>query len=254
MCGTKLTYAILFVVVSVAMVSLNGCAPTYSEILVLKPHKGQDVITMRELMLRDSSMAKDATPEMDQIVVTLMDSTMVCMVLWELDAIFWLNIYLFNGSSQQVSVDPEQFVLVDRWSTFFRRLEPHEAANIYISRLTAIPPYLPKMKYDAYSYSYSYLDPLGNVQTNTRTTIRSREDPYVKLGHSLIGLAISLHNQKVTVLANAIYNVGLTKYLLVPSQSGGTFGVYYLKLGSFSSPVRLRLLTTGQEFTFGTRK
>jgi hypothetical protein len=69
------------------------------------------------------------------------DSVVATLSLWEYEPMLYLDVWLYNMSTQDVTVGPSMAQLVDASHTQFRRLEPHRAAQIYASQIRGVPPY-----------------------------------------------------------------------------------------------------------------
>jgi hypothetical protein len=235
--------------------SLWACTPSSLTWQQLSPVRDSTVITAAQLYARtDATTRAKAPANADKIlIIPGGDSLIAAISIYELEDIFWLDAYVYNGLSTPYVVNPSQLVLLDGTRQVFRPLQPHEAANIYMGRVTNIPPYQPKYTYDVQSSTQGYLYAYGNYGTytgTTQTTVTPREDPYNSLGYS-IGAAIAAgRNKKFRNMAGTLYSVGFVEGSSIPSQAGARGGVYWLKRPHWQGPLILRFLPSGYEVRF----
>jgi hypothetical protein len=231
-------------------VSAVGCSPSALELTQLRPQKAENVYTLRDLLFLDTTLAKNIPPNADKILMLGGDSVIAALSLYEMEDIFWLDIYLYNGTTAPYYLDPEQFVLMDASRMFFRRLEPHEAANIFAGRVTNIPPYEPKYNYDVRTATTGYIDSYGYYSGYSTTTVTKKEDPYHALGYNIGAAIAASRNKKYMNMAGTIYSTGLVAGASIPSTTTGYGGIFWLKRLTYPQPLRLRLANTGYEVEF----
>jgi hypothetical protein len=184
------------------------------------------------------------------MVIVGTDSVVGVMQLYAMEQMFWLDLFVMNLKTAPYPIDPSQFVLMDGSRFAFRRLEPHEAANLFLSHIEGIPPYQPKYIYDVNAATNGYFSGSGYYTSQTNATVTRREDPYQALGYS-IGAAITQHsNQQFAQMAGRVYAVGLVLGSSIPGTTNGAGGVYWLKPRNWTPPVILRLAATGYEVRF----
>lgn len=232
------------------VVSAVGCSPSALQLVQLRPAKAENVFTLKDLVSKDTSLSRKAPENADQILMLGGDSVIAALSLYELEDIFWLDIYLYNGTSVPYYLDPEQMVLMDASRMFFRRLEPHEAANIYMSEVRGIPPYQPKYTYDVRTATTGYLSSSGYYSGYSTTTVTQKEDPYNALGYNIGAAIVASRNKKFANMAGTLYSTGLVKGASIPSTTTGYGGVFWLKRLNYPQPLRLRLANTGYEVEF----
>lgn len=240
--------------VALSSTALGACTPSSLKFSELAPLPGPSVITAHQLYTSaDSATRAKEPPNSSQILIVSGDSVIAAVLLYELQDIYWADIYVYNGGSQPYTVNPSQLVLMDGDRTIFRPLKPDEAANIYIAQTRGIPPYQPKYIYDVQSSSQGYLSMYGDYgyySGTTQTTVTQREDPYNALGYS-IGAAIARHrNAKLTNMAGALYTTGFVEGSTIPAKAGARGGVFWLRRPGASLPLILRFAQSGYEVKF----
>lgn len=223
----------------------------------LTPIKTSNVITAQDIFLNaDPETRKKMPPNAMDIVILGNEKLWGTLSLYEFKDIFWLSIYIYNDSGTPFLINASDFILMDNNRTIFKRLEPHEASNLYLSKLSAIPPYQyqPKYNISMQSYTTGYVTSSGNISAYTTTTGTIYEDPYSKMGYDLgytLGLAIiANYNKKIKGLAGAIYQLGLVDGTTVPAKTGTNVAIYWLKRTPYLKPVILRISSTGYEVSF----
>ncbi|HXG06054.1 MAG TPA: hypothetical protein VNI77_01860 [Nitrososphaera sp.] len=231
-------------------VSAVGCSPSALELIQLRPQKAENVYTLQDLLSLDTNLAKNIPPNADKILMLGGDSVIAALSLYEMEDIFWLDIYLYNGTGAPYYLDPEQFVLMDGSRMFFRRLEPHEAANIFADRVTNIPAYQPKYTYDVRTATTGYIHSYGYYSGYSTTTVTKKEDPYHALGYNIGAAIAASRNKKYMNMAGTIYSTGLVAGASIPSTTTGYGGIFWLKRLSYPQPLKLRLANTGYEVEF----
>jgi hypothetical protein len=241
---------VLFILLCVIGVSAVGCMPSALKLTQLSPQKAENVYTLQDLLYRDTTLAKNIPPNADEILMLGGDSVIAALSLYEMEDIFWLDIYLYNGTATPYHLDPNQFVLMDASRMFFRRLKPDQAANIFASRVTNIPPYQPKYVYDVRTATTGYFNSYGYYSGYSTTTVTQREDPYNALGYNLGAAITASRNKKYMSMANMLYSTGLVSGSSIPSKTAGYGGIFWLKRRVYSQPIRLRLANTGYEVEF----
>lgn len=243
----KLIKAILLFAIGVSAV---GCTPSALELIQLRPEKAESVYTLRDLLSLDTALSKNVPPNADKILMLGGDSVIAALSLYEMEDIFWLDIYLYNGTTAPYYLDPEQFVLMDASRMFFRRLEPHDAANIFATRVTNVPPYEPKYTYDVRTATSGYISSYGYYSGYSTTTVTQKEDPYHALGYNIGAAIAASRNKKYMNMAGTIYSTGLVAGASIPSTTTGYGGIFWLKRLNFPQPLRLRVANTGYEVEF----
>lgn len=176
------------------------------------------------------------------------DSLVAVMSLWEYDPMLYLDVWLYNMSSQGITIGPRMAQLVDGMKTQFRRLDPHEAAQIYASQVRGIPPYEavfePKTKYEVSGYSY------GNYTEATVREVPTAEESGRQLGYAIGAFIRRKRNEKLRNAAAYIYSHGLVPGTEVGSDAALQFGVFWLNTPQKTYPLELRLLDSTIEIQF----
>jgi len=234
----------------ISVVFLSACAGPISQIQVLRPEKSLVARTAYELGLANPQTKDQANEEGKNILVTLRDTMMIYMVMWELDDIFWLHMYFYNSATKSRYLDPNDFILMDNSRTMFTRLEPDVAANIYASQVDGIPEYQPKYNYEVKGGTVGYYDALGNYRTRSNYTVQQNENLGNALGYAIGAAITKSRNRDYTTLASNVYNMGMVFNQEVPSQVGVNTAIYWLKRKDYPRPLRLRSKSAGQEFEF----
>lgn len=237
-----------------------GCATAKSiKFVPFTPIKADNVLTAWDILMNldDENKKKVPSNAMDLVVVLLdNDRGFITVALYEFKEIYWLSVYFYNNDNMTAIINASDFVLMDSNRTIFRRLEPHNAANIYLAKLSGPPPYLYEPKYNVSlsSYTSGYVTSSGYLNAQTTTTGTIYEDPYNKLGYNLGYLlaysSIVNHNKKMLSMAGAIYSFGLVDYTTIPSKSGLQGGIYWQKGISPVKNVILRIASLNYEVSF----
>jgi hypothetical protein len=240
------------------LIMLTGCAtPKDIKFTPMTPVKTDGVITAMDLFLKaDPETKKKRPPNAMDIVILGDEKVMVALSLYEFKEIFWLSIYVYNNLDVPFVINASDFILMDASRTIFSRVQPHDAANLYLSKLSEQPPYLyePKYNISLQSNTTGYVSSSGYVSANTTTTGTVYEDPYYKLGYDLgysIGLAVvENYNKKIMNMAGAVYSSGLVDGTSVPPKSGLQGAVYWLKRSAPVKPIILRISSINYEIQF----
>lgn len=236
------------------VIGVVACTPGAVNRVQLTPVPSNETITLADLYSDASAdVLKQVPSNASQIVVLMADSVIASLSLYELEDIFWLDMYFYNNTGEDLIISPSDWILLDGARTVFRQLQPHEAGNIYRGRVKNIPPYQPKYTYDVQSSTQGYVSIYGNqayYQENTQGTVTPQEDPYNALGYSIGASIRSSHNKKYTELADLLYTAGFVEGSQVLSETGARGGVYWLKRKNWSGAVIVRLAPADVEVVF----
>lgn len=233
---------------------LGACTPGALSLQQLSPVHDANVTTASDLYARaDSTTRAAAPPNASQVVILHSDSVTAALSFYELKDIFWVDVYIYNAGSTAFVIYPSQLVLMDASRIAFRELRPDEAANIYRSQVTNIPPYQPKYTYDVQTSTQGYVTAFGNsayYTENSQSTVTPQEDPYNALGYSIGASIAESRNRKFLNMASTLYNVGFVEGSSIPGKTGAHGGIYWLKQGGWTPPVILRFTQSDYEVRF----
>ena len=225
-----------------ANLCLCACAnPASSVQLAPVPAPGEVTLAMLYERADAATRAKEP-PNASEIVVVRADSVVFALSLYELKDIFWLDVYVLNSSSKAFTLNPSQLVLMDGARIALRQLRPDEAANLYASGVTTIPPYQPKYTYNVQSSYYN--------NGTTQTTVTAQEDPYNALGYDIGAAILADRNARLVNLAASLYASGLIEGSQIPATTAAEGGVYWLKATARQGPLTLRFTQSGYEVAF----
>ena len=229
---------------------LCGCAPGAFEFIQLEPVKAPGVMTLQDFVSADTSLLRRAPRNARQILMLGEDSVSMALSLYECPDILWLDVYVQNRGSGVYNINPDHVVLTDADRVAFKRLAPHEAANIYKSKLSTTPLYMPKSAYDVGSATTGYLDWSGPSRLQAYKVPRALQDPYGALGFN-VGVAMAQKaNRRLLDLASVMYSTGFVAGASIPPATAGFGGIYWLKREDFHGPLRLRIAYTVHEVEF----
>jgi hypothetical protein len=183
------------------------------------------------------------------MIVSVSDSLLLAATMEEYPNVLHVDLYLYNGSRQELVLEPSIFAVVDNQHTLFRRLEPHEAANLLIAQVTSMPPYQPKYNYSVSSSTYGHVDGYGNYYGNTEGTVEAEEDPWNKLGWALGSMIAENANEKLIEKAGYFYSTGMIPKTSIPAQTGLRAGLFWLNR-VHGYPVYLRVNGVDFELEF----
>ena len=245
-------------IVILACVLLASCGtPGVLKFVQLSPIKNENVTTAQDLLKQaDPDQKAKMPPNAMDIVVIGDDNAMAALSLYGFRDIYWLEVYVYNKASEPFVINASDFILMDYNRTAFRRLEVHEAANIYLGKLAATPPYQyePKYIYNAQSSTSGYLYSSGYFTAQTTTTGTAYVDPWHKAGYDLgyaIGSAIvASYNKKLFNMAGAIYTLGFIEGSSIPGKTGAFGAVYWIKRTPSATPLILRIASIDYEVNF----
>jgi hypothetical protein len=233
----------LAIALAIGVCLVTGCTPGAVKHEILHPVPASDVITVDQLIPYvdpADTMGLDSL-SLANLVYLSTDSTMAMLGLYEFDDLIYLDLWFQNGHKSPISLSPDELSLVDGNKTQFRRLEPHEAANMFLSHVRGIPPYQPKYNYYVETYTY------GNY---SQSRVYAQEDGFHALGHG-IGAAITRSkNKKLTNMAGALYALGLVEGTTVEPDANLQVGLYWLNRTNKRYPLRLRFVGTDYEVLF----
>jgi hypothetical protein len=231
---------------------LIGCGtPSALKIYQLSPVKTAEVTTAEDLFAKSDSAARAKGPQnAKDIVIVNKDNIRVALSLYELKDIIWLEVYVYNDGSEPFVINASDLVLMDGNRLGLRRIIPHEAANIYLAKMTGIPPYQPKYVYEVQSSTTGYIYSSGRYTAQTRSTITKKENPYSGFGYAIGAAITASRNKKFRNLASTLYSVGFVENSSIPGKTGGYGGVFWLKPKYWTPPLILRFATSGYEVSF----
>lgn len=242
---------------SLLLCTMAACSPGVMKYRTLCPAPASDVMLARELFAYGDS--NDFTPDqrkkLGRTVVVMGDSVALCLTLHEYPEVVALEVGAFNLRNDPWAISPSAFVLLDGARTMQRQIAPHEAANMAVAHLNAIPAYQPKYIYDANttisgSISTQYYGNYAqsHLNANARTTVTRREDPWNALGWSIGAALAEAENNKLQDFAGALYTWGLVEDTQVVGRSNLQGLVYWLNNKEKLYPLILRIPTINYEF------
>jgi hypothetical protein len=181
------------------------------------------------------------------------DSTFYALSVFKLEEVVLLHMVVVNMSSVAKPIRPNDFTLLDGNRFVFRRLEPHQAANIYLSHLKNLPLYQPKQSpyvetrttiqevYPGYytARSYEYRNPVGEAAYQAG----------YDFGYTLGAAITQSKNKKYSQMAGTLYSLGLVDGSFVPAKANSEGALYWLNREGHVNPIRLRLVD-GSEIEF----
>ena len=245
----------LFLSIALIISFSSACVSGSLKFHQLSPIKTEAVTTAQEFYAQaEPSIKKQAPPNAQDIVILGDDKIFMSLSLYELKDIFWLEIYIYNDGDDSFVINPSDLILLDENRSGIRRLEPHDAANIYLARVSLIPPYQPKYEYEVQSTTTGYLYSSGYYTAQTQSTITQKEDPYYALGYSIGAVIEASNNKKLTDIASRIYWGGYVEDSTIPSKTGGYGNIYWIKPTNWIPPIILRFASSGYEVNFLSKK
>ena len=242
--------SLLIVTSSILLSVLTSCAPGVLNFTRLKPVKAPGVMTLQDFVSADSSLLRRAPPNAREILMLGEDSVSMALSLYEFPDILWLDMYVQNRRSKAYIINSDHVILMDADRVAFKRLAPHEAANIYQNKLSTIPLFLPKNVYDVGIATTGYLDWSGYSRAQSYKVPRALQDPYSALGYNVGAAVAQRANRKLLDLAGVIYSTGFVEGASIPATAAGFGGLFWLKRENYFGPVRLRIAYTGHEVEF----
>jgi hypothetical protein len=228
----------------------GGCAPGGSEFTQLEPVKTAGVMTLHDFVSADTSLLRRAPSNAREILVLGEDSVSMALSLYEFPDIFWLDMYVQNRASDPYMISPEHVILMGSDMVAFKRLEPHEAANIFRNKVSTIPLYPPKNVYDVGNATTGYLDWAGFSRAQAYKVPRALQDPYSALGYNVGAAMARRANRKLIDLAGVIYSTGFVAGACVPPSTAGFGGLFWLRPKDYLGSVHLKIAYTGYEVEF----
>ncbi len=243
--------------IGILLIAFNSCTPKAVVLNMLAPVRADNVVTLQDLYYKQAPQERGKpTLNANKIVVLGTEDVSIALSLNELKDIFWLKLDINNNSNEDIFVTPAEYVLLDGARYSLQRIAPHEAANIFISQLTDIPPfqYKPKTIYAVQANTTGYINKSGYYTANTQATVTESEDPYYAAGQSLgyaLGAAITeSENKKLSNMASDVYASGLVENTEIQKKTRIIGGIYWRKPRNWISPLILRIAKTEQEFQF----
>lgn len=249
------TYRFLFV--PLCLITLAACTPKVVKMNMLAPVKADGVYTLGDLYAAQKPEERGRpVPYMSNMVVVEDQNLTIAVTMYELKELFWAQFEVYNPNDDNYVINSDDFLLLDGKRTAFRKAAPDEAANLFLSKVSGIPPftYTPKYSYSAYSTTSGYVTKNGYLYANTQTTGTIEEDQWNKtgqqLGYALGAAMIAAANKKLKNMASSIYQTGLIQNSEIPAKTGAKGGVYWLRPKFYASPLILRVQSTGKEYSF----
>ena len=246
-----------FLVIALALLALAACTPKVVQMNMLAPVKTEGVITALDLYSQKKPEDRGPLfPNAAKMVLIEDPNLAIVVSVYELTELFWAQFDIFNSNDDNYLINQSDFLLLDGNRMAFRKVNPDEAANLFLSKVSGIPPftYTPKYNYSAYSSTRGYITPQGTLYATTTTTGTIEEDQWNKAGQQLgyaIGAAIiASQNKKLQSIAAVIYQQGLVDDAEIPAKTGAKGGIYWLKPKFWKGPLILRVQSNGKEYQF----
>lgn len=228
----------------------SGCAPAAFQFIQLEPIKAPGVMSLQDFVSADTSLLRRAPPNAPDILMLGEDSVSMALSLYEFPDLLWLDMYVQNRGLEPYIINPDHVILTDANRVAFKRLAPHEAANIYRNKLSTIPLYQPKNVYDVGTATTGYLDWSGYSRAQAYKAPRALQDPYGALGFNVGAALAQRGNRKPIDLAAVIYSTGFVEGASVAPTTAGFGGLLWLKRENYPGPIRLRIAYTSHEVEF----
>jgi len=236
---------------------LSACTPKAVVMKMMIPVKQEGVYTLGDLWASQKPEERGRpVPYMSNIVMVDDQNLTIAVSMYELRELFWAQFDIYNNNDDNYVVNSDDFLLLDGNRTAFRKVAPDEAANLFLSKVSGIPPftYTPKYNYYASSTTSGYITNSGYLYANTQTTGTVEEDQMnlagQQLGYAIGAAIIAAQNKKLQGMAAAIYQTGLVQASEIPAKTGAKGAVYWLRPKFYASPLILRVQSTGKEYTF----
>ena len=239
----------LIAVVTICMF-LAGCNPSVSEMIEFSPVRSSSTVTLHDIFRSTGRSPKGIPPNLEKVVILGVDSTYYALSLFGLEDIVVLHLVVTNLSSTVKPIQFGKIALLDRSRSVLRRLEPHEAANIYLSHLKNAASYQPKQS--------AYIErrtPIQDVQPDYYTA-RSSEfrNPIGEAAYQAaydfdnsFGRALALNrSNKYTQVAGILYALGIADGSSVPAKANCEGVLCWFNGESRPTPFRLRLFDRGE--------
>jgi hypothetical protein len=233
---------------------LSACAPQAFEFIQLEPVKTPGVMTLQDFVSVDTSLLKRAPPNARQILLLGQDSVSMALSLYEFSDILWLDMYVQNRASEPYVINPDHVILTDADRIAFKRLAPHEAANICKSKVSSAAVYSRKSAYDVVTATAGYLDWSGPSRLQAYRVPRALQDPYGALDFNFGATMIQRSSRRLLELAGVIYSTGFVAGALIPPTTSGFGGIFWLKREDIHGPLRLRIAYATNEVEFRNPK
>lgn len=173
---------------------------------------------------------------LSRIAVLSSDSLAAVLSLHQYPSLLYLDVWFYNGTSEALPLSPDIAVLVDGTKMQFRRLAPHEAANLFAGQIRGIPPYQPKTSYRVDTYQY------GNYSSSTVTPYTDMSESMAQLGYAIGSAIRQKKNEQLANAAAVIYEQGLVEGTEVAPDASIRFGIFWLNKKSPAYPLELRIL------------
>ncbi len=236
---------------------LSACTPKVVQLNMLAPVKAEGVYTVHDLWTAKKPEERGPlAPNAGKMVIIEDENLAIVVSMYELKELLWAQFEIYNNNDENYTINSDDFLLLDANRTAFRKAAPDEAANLFLSKVTGIPPfvYQPKYIYTANSTTSGYITSSGYLYANTQTTGTAEEDQWNKagqeLGYALGAAIIASQNKKLQSMAATVYQTGLVQNSEIPAKTGSKGGVYWLKPMTYVSPLILRVQSSGKEYRF----
>jgi hypothetical protein len=246
-----------FLITLLAVLFLSACTPKVVVMRMMAPAKQEGVQTVGDLYAAQKPEERGRPiPNMSNIVIVEDENLAIAVTMYELKELFWAEFNIYNSNDDDYIVNSDDFLLLDGNRTLFRKAAPDEAANLFLSKVSGIPPftYTPKYNFRAYSTTSGYVTNNGYLYANTQTTGTIEEDQMnlagQQLGYAIGAAMIAAANKKLQNMAATVYQTGLIQSSEIPAKTGAKGGVYWLRPKVYTSPLILRVLSTGKEYRF----
>lgn len=244
-------------VLGLVVLFLSACTPKVVKMNMLAPVKTDGVYSLLDLWSAQKPEERGRlVPNAGKMVVIEDENLAIAVSVYELKDLFWAQFEIYNNNDDNYTINSDDFLLLDGNRTAFRKAAPDEAANLFLSKVSGIPPfvYQPKYIYTAQTTTTGYITNSGYLYANSQTKGTVEEDQMNKagqqLGYALGAAIIASQNKKLQNMAAAMYQTGLVRDSEIPAKTGTRGGVYWLKPKTYVSPLILRIQSSGKEYAF----
>ncbi len=220
-----------------------ACTPGGVKYLPLHPVPDSSVVTADRVipLIEGVDTATLDVEALRHIVVLATDSIAAAFALFEFRDLYYLDLYVYNGQRAALDLSLESLILLDANRMQARRLQPHQAANVFLAEVRGATPYQPKYTYYVNTYTY------GNYSTST---VYAQEDGAAALGYAIGSAIRRKRNRKLREMADALYALGLVDGTVVAADATLRVGACWARTGAETYPLRLRFTGNGYEINF----
>ena len=236
--------------IGILCILLTGCSPTAIEVIELSPVTSNTTVTLRDIFRVTGRRAEGIPPNLEKVVILGVDSAYYALSLFEFEDLVILHLVVANLGSTAKPIEPEKITLLDRNGFMFPPLEPHQAANISMSRVLNSRPYQPKespnienrtriqetYRWSDGTKSYEFRNPIGEAAYQAAYNFEN----------ALATAAAQSENRKYTQIAGIFYALGINAGTIVPAKMNYEGALYWLNRDPHQKPFRLMIYDRGE--------